>query len=55
MGDHAFLKVMPKRGVVRFDKQGEASVEVHWTLRDIQDDRHRGVPLGITSELIRCP
>ena len=23
MGDHVFLKVMPKRGVVRFDKQGK--------------------------------
>ena len=22
MGDHVFLKVMPKRGVVRFGKQG---------------------------------
>ena len=24
-GDHVFLKVMPKRGVVRFDKQGKLS------------------------------
>ena len=23
MGDHAFLKVMPKRGVIRFDKRGK--------------------------------
>ena len=23
VGDHIFLKVMPKRGVVRFDKQGK--------------------------------
>ena len=23
MGDHFFLKVMPKRGVVRFDKRGK--------------------------------
>ena len=23
MGDHVFLKVMPKRGVIRFDKQGK--------------------------------
>ena len=23
MGDHVFLKVMPKRGVVNFDKQGK--------------------------------
>ena len=25
MGDHVFLKVMPKRGVVRFDKRGNLS------------------------------
>ena len=25
MGDHVFLKVMPKRGVVRFDKSGKLS------------------------------
>ena len=25
MGDHVFLKVTPKRGVVRFDKQGKLS------------------------------
>ena len=25
MGDHVFLKVMPKRGVVRFSKQGKLS------------------------------
>ena len=26
MGDHVFLKVMPKRGVVRFGKQGKLSL-----------------------------
>ena len=25
MGDHVFLKVMPKRGVIRFGKQGNLS------------------------------
>ena len=25
MGNHVFLKMMPKRGVVRFDKQGKLS------------------------------
>ena len=25
MGDHVFLKVMPKRGMVRFDKMGKLS------------------------------
>ena len=26
MGDHVFLKVMPKKGVVRFGKQGKVSL-----------------------------
>ena len=26
MGDHVFLKVMPKRGVIRFDKRGKLSL-----------------------------
>ena len=26
VGDHVFLKVMPKRGMVRFDKRGKLSV-----------------------------
>ena len=26
MGDHVFLKVMPKRGVVRFNKRGKLSL-----------------------------
>ena len=25
MGDHVFLKLMPKRGVVKFDKKGKLS------------------------------
>ena len=28
VGDHVFLKVMPKRGVVRFDKQGKLSLRL---------------------------
>ena len=35
VGDHVFLKVMPKRGVVRFGKRKKASAEVYWALRDI--------------------
>ena len=26
MGDHVFIKVMPKRGVVRFSKRGKVSL-----------------------------
>ena len=28
VGDHVFLKVMPKRGVVRFDKRGKLSPRI---------------------------
>ena len=27
VGDHVFLKLMPKRGVVRFDKRGKLELE----------------------------
>ena len=53
MGDHVFLKVMPKRGVVRFDKQGKLAprhigpFEVH--------ERVGTVSFGATIEFIRCP
>ena len=30
VGDHVFLKVMPKRGVVRFGKRGELSPRFIW-------------------------
>ena len=30
MGDHVFLKVMPKRGVVRFGKQGKLAPRYFW-------------------------
>ena len=30
MGDHVFLKVMPKRGVVRFDKGGKLLSRFIW-------------------------
>ena len=33
MGDHVFLKVMPKRGVVRFDKRGKLSP---WYIRPFE-------------------
>ena len=33
VGDHVFLKVMPKRGVVRFDKRGKLAPRYCETLR----------------------
>ena len=51
VGDHIFLKVMPKRGVVRFDKRGK----FHWTFRDTREGRHRCVPVSVTAQHVRCP
>ena len=54
VGDHVFLKVMPKRGMVRFDKRGIIAY-VHWTLRDTREGRHNSVPVGFTTQHVRCP
>ena len=51
VGDHVFLKVMPKRGVVRFWQEREAIAEVHWALRDTREGRHCSVPVGFTTQL----
>ena len=40
VGDHVFLKVMPKRGVVWFRQAWKAIAEVHWALRDTREGRH---------------
>ena len=40
VGDHVFLKVIPKRGVVRFGKRGKLSPRFNWTFRDTLEDRH---------------
>ena len=54
VGDHVFLKVIPKRGVVRFGKR-EAIAEVYWAFRDPREDRHCCVPVGVTAQHVRCP
>ena len=54
VGDHVFLKVMPKRGVVRFGAW-KANPEVHWTFRDTREGRHRCVPVSVTAQHVRCP
>ena len=57
VGDHVFLKVMPKRGEVRFGKREarEAIAVLHRTLRDTQEGRHCSVPVSFTAHHIRCP
>ena len=55
VGDHVFLKVMPKRGVVRFGIARQAITEIHLAFRDTREGRHCCVPVGITAQHIRCP
>ena len=52
VGDHVFLKVMPKREVFRFDKRGKLSPR---SLRDTREGRHGSVPVGFTAQHVRCP
>ena len=55
VGDHVFLKVMPKRGVVRFDNTREVIAEGYWTFRDTRKNRHCCVQVGVTAQHDRCP
>ena len=47
VGDHVFLKVIPKRGVVRFGKHGKLSPRFIWTSRDTQEDGHCAYRLAL--------
>ena len=56
VGDHVFLKVMPKKGVVRSGKRGKLYIaEVHWAFRDTREDRRCCVPVSVTTQHVRCP
>ena len=59
VGDHVFLKVMPKRGVVRFGKRGKLSprfIEPFEILERIGTITYRLVlPVGFTAQHDRCP
>ena len=47
VGDHVFLKVIPKRGVVRFGKRRKLSPRFIWTSRDTQEDGHCAYRLAL--------
>ena len=53
VGDHVFLKVMPKRGVIRFAKMREAIAEVHWTLRGTREGGRGCVSVGVATEFVK--
>ena len=55
MGDHVFLKMMPKRGVVRFGKRGKLAPRYIGPFRDTQEGGHNCISVGATTEFIRCP
>ena len=58
VGDHVFLKVMPKRGVVRFGKRGKLSsrfVGPSEILERVGTVVYRlALPVGVTQH-VRCP
>ena len=53
VGDHVFLKVMPKRGVVRFDKQGKLSHRYIGPFEVLEMVGYSHVPVGVTARFIR--
>ena len=54
VGDHVFLKAMPKRsGQVR--QAWEAIAEIHWAFRDTREDKHCCLPVSFTAQNVRCP
>ena len=53
--DHVFLKVMPKRGVVRFGQARQAIAEIHWAFQDTREDRRCSVSVSVTAQHVRCP
>ena len=63
VGDHVFLKVMPKRGVVRFGKRGKLSprfigpfeILERVAFRDTREGRHSCVPVSVTAQHVGCP
>ena len=49
MGDHVFLKVMPKRGVIRFGKRGKLSSRYIRPFEVLEM-----VGMGFTAKLVKC-
>ena len=54
VGDHVFLKVMPKRGVVRFGKRGKLSSRFIGPF-EVLERIHCCVSVGITAQHDRYP
>ena len=54
VGDHVFLKVIPKRGVVRFGKRGKL-LQRFVEPSEILERVGCCVPVGITAQYVRSP
>ena len=54
MGDHVFLKVMSKKGVVRFGKQIKGIAEIYQAFRGTREGRYGCLLVGVTTKLIGC-
>ena len=54
IGDHVFLKVMPKRGVVRFGKRGKLSPRFIGPF-EILERVGTVAPVRVTAQHVRCP
>ena len=55
VGDHVFLKVMPKRGVVRFGKRGKLSPRFIGPFEILERIGTVCVPVSVTAQHVRCP
>ena len=53
VGDHVFLKVMPKRGVVRLGKHGKLSPRFIGPFEILE--RVGTVAVRVTAKHVRCP
>ena len=54
VGDHVFLKVMPKRGVGQVRQEGKAIVEIYRALRGTREGRYSCLSVGVTTKPIGC-
>ena len=54
MSDYIFLKVMPKRGVVKFGKQGKLSPRYIRAFEVLEKGWYGCILVGLTTKLIKC-
>ena len=55
VGDHTFLRVMPKRGVIRFGKHGKLSPRFIGPFEILERVGTLAYPVSVTAQHVRCP